>query len=347
MNKLQTRLGLVVFLALGMVIPAFGAAAGAVRGDEPASPDDQQGDDQKSDDQKADETQADETTGRRARHGAGRDLRHRPKAHRERAERAGGDHHARRRRLRADLGRRRRRTRPVGTGAQLAARVVVRPHLSALLHPRSRQHGLRPQRLATGVRGLRRGGAGEPGAQGSAGMGHRAHRSAARAAGDAVRAQHAGRHRQVRLGQAVARARRLHPPLLRHLRHRRAECGRRRPARPHAVGPRLRPAADPGRLDRQPLHRPEERPRRLRLDRLSDPVPVAAERGLQRPAEPPRLGPRRYGARLPRQHPAAGDERPGERLPPGRGVPGRPQRAERHRAGGRPASSSTGSAPAP
>jgi outer membrane receptor protein involved in Fe transport len=58
---------------------------------------------------------------------------------------------------------------------------------------------------------------------------------------------------------------------------------------------------------------------------------VGAQRQLQRPAQPPRLGPRRHGAHLPRQHHRAGHQRPRRRLRPGRGLPRRPQRAGHQR----------------
>ena len=53
-----------------------------------------------------------------------------------------------------------------GARAEPEHRVLVRPRLPALLHPRLRQHRLPPQRLAAGLAGLRRRRAGEPDPQG-------------------------------------------------------------------------------------------------------------------------------------------------------------------------------------
>ena len=60
---------------------------------------------------------------------------------------------AQRRRGRDALRGRCRRKGPLRARAEPAARIVVRPRLPALLHPRLRQHRLRPQRLAAGLAG--------------------------------------------------------------------------------------------------------------------------------------------------------------------------------------------------
>ena len=94
------------------------------------------------------------------------------------------------------------RAHAVGPRAQPEHRVLVRPRLPALLHPRLRQHRLPAQRLAAGVAGLRRRGAGKPDPEGLPGLRPGRRRSAARPAGLAVRPQHAGRRGEVQLGQA-------------------------------------------------------------------------------------------------------------------------------------------------
>ena len=78
---------------------------------------------------------------------------------------------------------------PVRPRAQPEHRILVRPRLSALLHPWLRQHRLPSQRLAAGVAGLRRRGAGEPDPEGLPGFRPGPRRGAARPAGHAVRAQ--------------------------------------------------------------------------------------------------------------------------------------------------------------
>ena len=130
--------------------------------------------------------------------------RHRRAPHREHQGRAHLGHHAAGRDARRAEHRRPGHPRAGRPRAEPEHRIVVRPRLPALLHPRLRQHRLRPQRLAAGLAGLRRRGAGKPDPQGLPGVRPRAHRSAARPAGHAVRPQHAGRRGQVRLGQAGA-----------------------------------------------------------------------------------------------------------------------------------------------
>ncbi len=97
----------------------------------------------------------------------------------------------------------------VGPGAEPEHRIVVRPRVPALLHPRLRQHRLPPERVAAGLAGLRRRRAGEPDPEGLPDLRHAADRGARRAAGHAVRPQHAGRRREGRFGRAVAEARGL------------------------------------------------------------------------------------------------------------------------------------------
>jgi iron complex outermembrane receptor protein len=56
------------------------------------------------------------------------------------------------------------------------------------------------------------------------------------------------------------------------------------------------------RLDRQQIHRREQRPGRLPHRRLPSPVSLGAQREVQRPAQPPRLGCGRDGPDFPREH---------------------------------------------
>ncbi len=127
----------------------------------------------------------------------------------------------------------------VGPRAQPDHGVVVRPRLPAFLHPRSRQHRFRPQRLAAGVDGGRRGRAREPGRQGHAALRPRSGRGAARTPGHPLRPQYTGRYRQVRHRQTVAGLRRLRPGVLRHLLDHRHPGRCRRFARRRLVGPVL------------------------------------------------------------------------------------------------------------
>ena len=244
-------------------------------------------------------------------------------------------------------GRRRRRQGAFGPRAQPDARVLVRPRLPALLHPRPRQHRLRPQRLAAGLDDGRRGRAREPGGQGHAAVRPRARRGAARAAGDALRAQHPGRRGQVRHPQAVAGVRGLLPGLLRHLRHHRRQGRGRRRADRHPLGALLGALPVAERLDRQHLHRREGRARRLRDHGLPPAVPLGAEREVQAPCSTSTAG----SSTAPRASSAPTSSR---RAPTtwstastGQGLPRRPQPAGDQLPWAACSSSSTTSAPPP
>ena len=200
------------------------------------------------------------------------------------------------------LRRRRRRQGPLGPGAEPAARVLVRPRLPALLHPRPRQHRLRPQRLAAGLDGGRRCGAGEPGAQGLAALRPAAHGGAARPAGHAVRAQHAGRHRQVRTrkpSQETDGFARVSYGTYDNVDFKAAVGGGLTETLSARVSLLYQSQSDwidntfTGRTTRSAasdLGRPAA-------------APLGAEREVQRPGQRARLGPRRHGAHVPRQHP--------------------------------------------
>ena len=140
---------------------------------------------------------------------ARRDHRDRRETRRERAEGARVDHDDRYRETRHHQVWRRRRAVPVGPRAEPARRIVVRAHVSALLHPRPWQYRFRPERIAARVARLRRRRAGKPDPQRLPDLRHRPGRSAARPAGHAVRPQHAGRRGQARFEEADGRNRRL------------------------------------------------------------------------------------------------------------------------------------------
>ena len=143
--------------------------------------------------------------------GARRDHRHRPAPEREHPGRPGRGVDGLRRDDSTRSLRRRRHPLPVGARAEPECRVVLRPRLPALLYPRPRQHRLRPQRIAAGLARVRRRRAGEPDPEGLPGVRSRDGRESSRAAGHAVRPQHAGGRREVQLRAPIARGRRLRP----------------------------------------------------------------------------------------------------------------------------------------
>ena len=214
--------------------------------------------------------------------------------------------------------------------AQPARRVVVRPHAAPFLHSRPGQHGLRPERLAAGLAGLRRRGARESHPEGLPDLRHAAHRGAARPAGHAVRPQHARRHREVRIAQADLGAGGLRPVQLRHLQHH-AVRGRlqRAGGGQHAGRARLVPVPVPQRLGRQHVHRRERRPGRLHRLRRPFPAAVHAHRRIQGLGQHPHARSGRHRAPVPRQRHPARHERSGRRVQARQDRPGRRQRADR------------------
>ncbi len=152
--------------------------------------------------------------------------------------------------------------------------------------------------------------------------------------GIAVRAQHARRRGQVRDQAADPGFRGRPAHLLRQLRHlRRLSGGGRRGAHRHRLGPLLGsvPVAQSDWVDNKHTGR-EGRARRLRDHRLPPAAAVGAERHLQRPVQPPRLGDqRRHRADLPRQRHPVRRQHAGRRTSTRHRLPGRSQLAG-HRA---------------
>ena len=216
-----------------------------------------------------------------------------------------------------------------GPCAEPDHRVVLRSRLPALLHPRSRQHRLRPQRLAAGVDDRRRGRAREPGGQGHAAVGPGPGRGPARTPGNALRPQHPGRHRQVR----HASSRRRSFDAFVQVSYGTFDTIDIKGGVGGALSDTCRPGfsglyqSQSDWVDNQ--HDPAGRTTSAGYDTTAyrAAVPVGAEREVQRPAQPPRLGRRRHRAHLPRQHHRAGHQQPGRRLRAGPGSARRPQRA--------------------